>query len=288
MTSLLRVLRTGPLALLQDDGRPGQAAVGVGRSGAADRTAYALANRLVANPPGLAAIETTLGGLELEVRGAGVLVCLTGAPAPLHVDGVAVGDHAPIVVPSGSRLRVDPPVAGLRSYLAVRGGIDVPPVLGSRSHDVLSGLGPPPLAEGDLLRVGPAPREQPSVDQAPPPRYDEPAVLRVVRGPRADRVVDADALVDTTWTASDRSNRIGMRLTGGRVAPVAGAGELVSEGVWRGAVQVPPNGEPVVFLSDHPVTGGYPVVGVVLGADVDRAAQVRPGQQVRFRWVGAP
>lgn len=286
MTVRLRVLATGPLALVQDEGRPGLTGVGVGRSGAADRTAYALANRVVANPPGLAALEVTLGGLEVEVLGGSLTVCLTGAPAPLFVDDVPAGTHAPVTVPEGGRVRVDPPPVGLRSYLAVRGGVDVAPVLGSRSHDVLAALGPAPLAEGDELPVGPTPPEHPAVDQVAPPRYDDdPVVLRAVRGPRDGWVEDPDVLVATTWTSTERTNRIGMRLSGGAVQHAEGAGELPSEGVWRAAIQVPPNGEPVVFLADHPVTGGYPVVGVVVDADVDRAAQVRPGQQVRFRWV---
>lgn len=289
MSARLRVHATGPLALVQDAGRPGHTGIGVGRSGAADRAAYALANRLVANPPGAAVLEVTFGGLEVEVLDAAVTVCLTGAPCPMEVDGSGVGTHAPAAVAAGSRLRLLAPPSGLRSYLAVRGGIEVPATLGSRSHDVLAGLGPAPLTEGDELTVGPLPAEHPAVDQVAPPRYDDdPVVLRAVRGPRDGWVADADALVATTWTASDRTNRIGMRLEGGTVAHADDAGELPSEGVWRGAIQVPPSGEPVVFLADHPVTGGYPVVGVVLGEDVDRAAQVRPGQQVRFRWVGAP
>jgi allophanate hydrolase subunit 2 len=133
--------------------------------------------------------------------------------------------------------------------------------------------------------VGDAPGGFPDVDVLPPPRLDDEVVLRAVRGPRDGWVEDVEALVRTGWTASERSNRVGMRLAGGVVAHRGGAGQLPSEGAYRGAVQVPPSGEPVVFLADHPVTGGYPVVAVVVDADVDRAAQVRPGQSLRFRWV---
>jgi biotin-dependent carboxylase-like uncharacterized protein len=170
--------------------------------------------------------------------------------------------------------------------VAVRGGLDVPPVLGSRSRDVLAGLGPLPLAPGDVLPVGPGPAGLPGVDHLPPPALPGDVELRVVRGPRDEWVRDPEVLVATTWTASPRSNRVGMRLTGGRLVHADAGRQLPSEGVHRGAVQVPPDGEPVLFLADHPVTGGYPVVGVVVDADVDRAAQVRPGRQVRFRWVG--
>ena len=196
-----------------------------------------------------------------------------------------LGAYAVVAARPGEVVRLGVPPHGLRSYLAVRGGLDVPAVLGSRSHDVLSGLGPAPLREGDELAVGEPSAAFPDADVLPPPRTGSDVVLPAVRGPRDDWVRDVDTLVRTTWTASDRSNRVGMRLAGG-VLPHRDAGrQLPSEGAWRGAVQVPPGGEPVLFLADHPVTGGYPVVAVVLDADVDRAAQVRPGQRVRFRWA---
>jgi biotin-dependent carboxylase-like uncharacterized protein len=186
----------------------------------------------------------------------------------------------------GQTLRLGTPPTGLRTYLAVRGGVEVVAVLGSRSTDVLSGIGPRPLAAGDLLPVGPEPVELPLVDLAPVavPTADV-VTLRAVPGPRADWVVDPAALARTAWTASARSDRVGTRLDG---VPLrrARTDELPSEGMVRGAIQVPPGGEPVLFGPDHPVTGGYPVVAVVIDADLDRAAQVRPGQQVRFRLVG--
>jgi allophanate hydrolase subunit 2 len=153
---------------------------------------------------------------------------------------------------------------------------------------VLSGVGPPPLRSGDILAVGPEPPTFPIIDVAPvavpPPGV---VTLRAVPGPRADWIRDAGALVRTTWTASSRSDRVGMRLEGEPLRRTD-RGELPSEGMVRGAVQVPPGGEPVLLLADHPVTGGYPVVAVVVDADVDRAAQVRPGQQVRFLFAPAP
>lgn len=282
----LEVLATGVLALVQDLGRCGAGASGVGRSGAADRAALRLGNRLVANPEDSAGVEVVFGGLVVRAGAdlpAPLLVTLTGAPAPADVDGTPVGHHALVTLRPGQRLRLGPPPTGLRTYLAVRGGIDVAAVLGSRSTDVLSGVGPAPLAAGDLLPVGPEPVELPRIDVAPVavPTGDV-VTLRAVLGPRADRVADPAALARTVWTASGRSDRVGMRLQG---APLhrRDTTELPSEGMVRGAVQVPPGGEPVLFLADHPVTGGYPVVAVVLDADVDRAAQVRPGQQVCFR-----
>lgn len=283
----MTVVATGPLALVEDLGRPGRAGIGVARSGAADRASLRLANRAVGNDEGAAGLEVTLGGLSLEVGDEGLCLCVTGAPVDVTVDGRGAGSHTVLQVAPGARVVLGTPRAGLRSYVAVRGGIDVPLVLGARSRDVMAGLGPEPLTEGDVLPVGTPSADLPGVDHLPWPDLAEPAVLRAVRGPRDDWVEDADVLVSTTWRATDRSNRVGARLEGGTLRHARDR-QLPSEGAWRGAVQVPPSGEPVLFLADHPVTGGYPVVAVVVDADVDRAAQVRPGQEVRFRWVAAP
>ena len=287
----LEVVATAGRALVQDLGRPGHAASGVGRSGAADRSALRLVNRLLANPEDAAAIEVTFGGLTLRAGPdlpAPLTVALAGAPAPADVDGIPVGHHALVTLRTGRTLRLGTPATGMRTYLGVRGGIAVPAVLGSRSTDTLSELGPAPLAEGDLLPVGPEPAGLPLLDVAPVPLPpDGTVVLRAVPGPRDDRLADPGALATTTWTVSGRSDRIGMRLEGARLDRT-GRGELPSEGMVRGCVQVPPGGEPVLFLADHPVTGGYPVVAVVLDADVDRAAQARPGQRLRFRFVERP
>lgn len=287
MKRALEVVAVGPSALVQDLGRPGLGASGVGRSGAADRASLTLANRLVANPEGAAGVEVVFGGLAVRARSL-LTVALAGAAAPASVDGTAVGHHAVILLRPGQVLRLGLPPTGLRTYLAVRGGIDVAPVLGSRSTDTMSGIGPPALRVDDVLPVGPEPTELPIVDVAPvrPPPGDT-VVLRAVLGPRAGFVADARELAGVTWTASSRSDRIGMRLDGGRLRRSDDA-EVPSEGMVRGAVQVPPGGEPVVFLADHPVTGGYPVVATVCDADVDRAAQVRPGQSVRFVLVAPP
>lgn len=285
MTGALEVHHPGPYSLVQDRGRPGLAQIGVGVSGAADRGAYELANRLVGNAGGAAAVELTLGGLEVTAAGGDLWVALTGAAAPMRIGDRPVGAYSVEVVRDGARLAVGMPESGLRSYLAVRGGVDAPSVLGSRSFDAMSQIGPPPLRAGDVLPIGSAVAGDPVVDQAPPLLPSVETVLRVVRGPRDSHVADADVLVSTAWAASDQSNRVGIRLDGPRLDPAGdAAGHLPSEGAWRGAIQVPPGGQPIVFLADHPVTGGYPVVAVVVDADVDRAAQVRPGQAVTFVW----
>ncbi len=281
VTRALEVVAVGALALVEDLGRPGHGASGVGRSGAADRSALRAANRLVANPEGAAGIEVVFGGLAVRA-GAPLTVALTGAPAPADVDGTPVGHRALVDLRCGQVLRLGAPATGLRTYLAVRGGVDVAPVLGSRSTDTLSGLGPPKLVVGVVLPVGTEPDELPLVDVAP--AADPPAgavTLHAVLGPRAAFFADPGELSHTGWVASSRSDRIGIRLEGGGLRRREDA-ELPSEGMVRGAIQVPPGGEPVVFLADHPVTGGYPVVATVRDADVDRAAQIRPGQEVRF------
>ncbi|GAA4854782.1 biotin-dependent carboxyltransferase family protein [Actinomycetospora corticicola] len=283
---MIIVRATGPHTTVQDvRGRPGHADLGVGVSGAADRRALALANRLVGNDAEAAGLEITLGGFAADFPTSGV-VALAGAPAPLTIDGRAGDLHRPVVVPAGAELRLGTPPTGLRTYLAVRGGIAVERVLGSRSTDVIAGLGPAVVGEGDELPVGPAPGAPvPAVDLAPPPRAD--GVLRVVLGPRDDWFADPGLFLRSVWTVTDDLNRVGFRLEGpelGRSETFAEV-ELPSEGVIRGSVQVPPSGRPTVFLADHPVTGGYPVIGVVLDADTDVAGQLRPGEQVRFRRV---
>jgi biotin-dependent carboxylase-like uncharacterized protein len=280
----LEVVATGPLATVQDLGRPGLAALGVGRSGAADTDSMALANRLVGNAAGTSCVEVTFGGLEVRSRG-GVTVALAGAPCPMSVDGRQVAPYAVVWVPDGATLRLGAPTSGLRSYLAVRGGVDVTPVLGSRSTDTLSGVGPPPLEPGRQLRVGRATGPLPGVDHAPVRVPDSGDLwLRVSRGPRADWFTDAayDALLGSPYEVTSESNRVGMRLDGIALER-SRDDELPSEGMVPGALQVPPSGRPTLFLADHPVTGGYPVIAVVVRADLGLAAQARPGQHIRFR-----
>ena len=283
---MIEIEASGPRATVQDMGRPGYAALGVGRSGAADRAALRLANRLVGNPEQCAGLELTLGGLRARFREP-ALVAVTGAPCPVDVDGRPVGGapgmNAPFPIRAGQLLRIGTPERGLRTYLAVRGGIDVPPVLGSRSTDTLSGVGPAVPGPGTLLPIGRAGADFPNTDLAPlgPPADD---ALAVLPGPRADRFVPSaiSVLTSSAYTVTADADRVGIRLDGPRLER-AGRGELPSEGMVRGALQVPPDGRPILFLADHPVTGGYPVLAVVRGADLDRAGQLRPGAAVRFR-----
>ncbi|MET9256120.1 biotin-dependent carboxyltransferase family protein [Streptomyces sp. NPDC003717] len=281
----LAVVRAGVLTTVQDRGRPGHAHLGVPRSGALDRPAAALVNRLVGNAAGAAVLETTLDGCALRPRAA-VTVAVGGAPCPVTVDGRPAAWGAPLEVPAGALLDVGAAVRGVRTYVAVGGGVVVEPVLGSRSTDLLSGLGPPPLSDGAVLPLGDPPGPYARVDAAPQPAPPAELVLRVTPGPRADWFTP-EALATFTSRAfrvSAASNRIGLRVEGPALGR-ARTGELASEGMVLGAVQVPPAGRPVVFLADHPTTGGYPVIGVVRAADLPAAAQAAPGTPVRFTAV---
>lgn len=288
MSAELTVLEAGTLTTVQDRGRRGLAHLGVPRAGPLDAPAAALANRLVGNGPDAALLEVTLGGLEVRLS-AGRWVAVTGAPCPLAVGDRAAGHERAEWVPAGVTVRLGAPATGVRSYLAVAGGITVEPVLGSRSTDTLAGVGPPVVRTGSTLPVGPAGGAPHPHDTPRPPR---PGPLRVTPGPRAEWYADAvAALCRTAYTVSAESNRIGLRLDGEPLARERGGGlpdELPSEGMVLGAVQVPPSGTPVVFLADHPPTGGYPVVAVVDEDDLWQCAQLRPGDPVAFTPAAPP
>lgn len=299
----IEVVRAGALTTVQDLGRPGWAHLGVPRSGALDGPALRRANRLVGNPAATAGLEITLTGCALRLP-AGGTVALTGAAARLRIGGEPAEPETAVPVPAGMVVDIGPARRGVRSYLAVAGGVAVPAVLGSRSTDTLSGLGPAPLRNGDTLPVGPPPSAglpaldgdapgrdapggfAPSGDAPGGPAETEPSggelTLTVRLGPRDDWFTAAaiEALLGTTYTVSPLSNRVGVRLTGATLSRAV-AGELPSEGVVLGAVQVPTDGQPLIFLADHPTTGGYPVIAVV--DDVVPLAQVRPGATLRFR-----
>jgi biotin-dependent carboxylase-like uncharacterized protein len=298
----IEIVRPGPFAIVTDLGRPGYGHLGVPRSGAADADSLRLANRLVGNPEDAAAVELTVGGAALRFTSppgmAPAWVAVTGAAAPVrlgHGTETGLGDDSglgvPFAVPSGATLTVGTPATGVRSYLAVRGGVAVPPVLGSRSGDTLSGLGPAPLRAGDRLPVGGTAACGPIVADVAPLAGDGtgPAELRVVAGPRDGWFSHEamDRLRAATYEVTSDSNRSGLRLAGPGL-PRARQDELASEGMPLGALQVPPSGQPILFLADHPVTGGYPVIAVVTRADMGRAAQLRPGDTVRFRLVPPP
>ena len=302
----LEIVQPGLQALVQDLGRSGHAGQGVSASGALDRAAFLAANRLVGNHHNAPALELLHGGFCLRVHGHAV-VAVTGAEGPLilrRMDGLAMNAarHTPLALEAGDTLTLGAPEAGLRSYLAVRGGLAVAPVLGSCATDTLSGVGPAPLAAGQLLRVGHHENDHPGWHAASVAAHAESALPHLPRtghsadtvwldlhlGPRTDWF-SADAvrlLLEQPWQVTAQSNRVGLRLSGRQPLTRAAAfegQELPSEGTALGALQVPANGQPVLFLADHPLTGGYPVIACVAPHHLDLAAQLPAGALVRFR-----
>ncbi|WLP91997.1 biotin-dependent carboxyltransferase family protein [Gordonia sp. NB41Y] len=286
--TLIEIVAPGPLATIQDRGRPGYAHVGVPRSGAADRPSMDLANRLVGNDDSAAVIEATLGGLRIRTDTT-VLVAVTGAPVPVRAGGLSVAVGTAVPLPAGAELALGTPAHGCRTYVSVRGGFDVATTLGSRSTDTLSGLGPAPLSPGDVVGVGDLHGPWPAATEAPlDSTHPDVTRLTTRAGPRRGYLADPSGLFTGEWVATAHSNRVGVRVTRptGSAAPVlrhrADMPELRSEGVAHGSVQIPPGGEPVIFLADHPVTGGYPVVAVLTASASGRAAQLAAGDRVRF------
>ena len=291
------VLKPGLLSTLQDAGRPGHAAIGVGRAGAMDMPAWRLANALVGNLGDEAAIECTLLGPTLRFECA-AWIALTGAPIRAHVGARELPPWTACQIPVGSVLRLGGMTVGCRSYLAVRGGFDVRPVLGSRSSDLHARLGRDggrALQSGDVLPIGHAGTTSGSevLDGVrimswqldPQPWFDfagDPVMLlQGSHWTHLDEVSQAH-LHGASFTISKDSNRTASRLDGHTLhlrAPL----ELISEAALPGTVQLPPSGQPIVLMAEAPVTGGYPRIGQVAAVDLPRLAQRRPGDVVCFR-----
>ena len=302
----LRILSPGLQSLIQDLGRPGHAGLGVSSAGALDRSSVRRANRIVGNQPSAAVVESVAGGLRVQAVGDQVLA-VAGAPSALTVVTPSDGSEAEgpdddgqpeqvrtvpmataFALLDGEVLTIGAPERGFRSYLAIRGGVMADAVLGSRSTDTMSGIGPAPLAAGQLLAAGVATSSNVVGNPELQPEFPDTGVtvLDIVPGPRDDwfDVAALESLCSQDWAVSPRSNRVGMRLDG---TPLSRSrdGELPSEGTMAGALQIPPEGQPVLFLADHPITGGYPVIGVVVDHQLDLAAQVPIGGSIRFRWA---
>ncbi|GAA1144527.1 carboxyltransferase domain-containing protein [Nesterenkonia lutea] len=314
----LTVLDPGLQTLIQDFGRSGFSDLGVSRAGVADEDAARQVNRLLGNAPQAAVLETLYGGVSLQAETT-VVLAVAGAQVTLDVTApegssrrVRLG--APFALTAGETLTLGAPEWGLRSVIGLRGGIAATPVLGSVSADTMSGLGPDPLAPGDQLRTagtatGAVAAAEPQNRRAQDPSSEGQSALRFTYGPRADwfSTEEAVRLAAQPWVVSRSSNRIGIRLEVPEDDAAQGAensahraqnsapgaqdeaprplrrlkeGELPSEGVVRGSLQMPPSGTPVLFLNDHPVTGGYPVIGVVIDEDLPLAAQLAPGDQI--------
>ncbi len=289
--SALAVLDAGLLTTVQDLGRFGYQRVGIPPSGPMDRLAFMAANRLVANPDGAAALECTIKGPRLEVRQA-ALVAVTGAPMGLTVNGQEASAWTAVRVRPGDVLAFQMASAGCRAYLAVAGGIDVPPVLGSRATYLrgnLGGLEGRALRKGDVLAVGPpagAAREGRAIPPALRPAYPAERECRVILGPQADRFTPEGvrAFLGDPYEVTPQADRMGYRLKGPVIAHARGH-DIVSDGIPLGGIQVPGEGQPIVLLVDRQTAGGYTKIATVVGVDIGAIGQTRPGQRVRFRRV---
>ena len=293
----LEIRSTGLQALFQDTGRHGLASQGVSASGAMDKGALRAANRLVGNAVDAACIELVYGGFECVCHGDAV-VAFTGAQAPITLvtaGGVRheVPGHAAIALCDGDRITLGQPSAGIRCYLAVRGGFEVDPVLGSCATDTLARIGPPPILAGDVLGIRPVTRGavvgMPMLPADELPTLQHTVMLDVVMGPRTDWFTPeaVEQFLGQTWRVTPQSDRVGLRLQGDTPLTRAKTDELPSEGTVLGAIQVPPNGQPVLFMADHPLTGGYPVVASVAPYHLDRAGQIPIGANLRFNLIQA-
>jgi len=285
----VEVVRPSLQLLVQDAGRPGYAALGVSASGAADRRAMHDANRAVGNTTSAAVLES-VGGAVLRFRGAGV-AAVAGALGALALSGPdgtarAVVHGEPFATVDGDELTLGHPERGLRYVIAVRGGLDAVPALGSRAADTLAGLGPEALTAGVVIPVGDAGRHavEPTGVARELPAPGDLMHLEITLGPRDDwfTAEALEALTDQEWTVTPRSDRVGIRLQGEVPLERSAHGELPSEGAVTGAIQVPPDGQPVLFLPDHPLTGGYPIIGALTDRGLDLAGQLAPGVRLRF------
>jgi antagonist of KipI len=287
---VITILDAGPQTTVQDLGRTGQMRHGIPPSGPVDRFAFVVANRLVGNPDGAAALECTLIGPRFEVDAAGA-IAVTGADMPVTVNGAEAPRWATIALNAGDVVKLGPARAGVRSYVAFSGGLDVPLVLGSRSTYVrgrMGGLEGRALRKGDALRTLPSGPVRPRrVEPDAVPDYRSAQPIRLVLGPQDDRFTDAGirALLDSPYEVLPQSDRMGARLRGPRIEHARGH-DIISDGIALGSVQVPGDGQPIVLLVDRQSTGGYTKLATVFSCDIGRIGQARPGQSLRFQAVG--
>ena len=287
---MIRVLDPGPLTTVQDAGRSGQMRYGIPPSGPVDRRSFVLANRLVGNPDGAAALEFTLMGPRLRAE-TPCTIAVTGADAPVTLNDAAAPVWTTLTLEAGDVLRIGAVRAGVRGYVAVAGGIDVPPVLGSRATYLrgrMGGMHGRALARDDQLPLGAAPAapRRRAVPLDARPEWGGEPVLRVVLGPQADRFTDDGiaAFLGGSYQLLPQSDRMGARLNGARITHARGH-DIISDGIALGAVQVPGDGQPIVMLVDRQSTGGYTKIATVCSFDIARVGQGKPGQRLRFTAV---
>jgi len=286
---VIRVVDPGPQTTVQDLGRPGHLRDGIPPSGPVDVRAFVIANRLAGNLDGAAGLECTLLGPRFTVETA-CAIAVTGADAPVTVNGEAAPAWTTLVLAAGDTVRIGAARAGVRVYVAFSGGLDVPPALGSRATYLrgrLGGVEGRGLRRGDVLRVFPAPsppaRRLPALEV---PSFEAEPEIRVVLGPQADRFTAEGiaAFLGGPYEMLPQSDRMGARLAGPRIAHARGH-DIISDGIALGSIQVPGDGQPIVLLVDRQSTGGYTKIATVGSFDIGRIGQVKPGQRVRFRAV---
>jgi len=288
------VHKPGLLTTIQDGGRRGHAAIGVGHAGAMDEVALRLANALAGNPLDAPALECALQGPVLQFERAAT-VALCGAAVEARINGETAAGWQPLHVGAGSTLDCSRIPRGTYACLAFAGGIVAARVLGSASADINSGLGPRALRSGDRIELG---ATDPPASAAthrgsawmldPRPWFDPDPdrPIRILRGSHFDALDDTSrrVLFEQAFRVSPESNRVGTRLDGPRLA-LATPLELVSEAVAHGTLQLPPGGQPIALMAEHPTTGGYPRIGQIAAIDLPRLAQRRPGDAVRFEEI---
>lgn len=291
----IEVLSAGLPVLFQDLGRFGKTSLGISASGAADRGSFKRANRIVGNAANTAAFEISPAGFSFNMRGRGV-IALTGAPSPAAIttpsgQTLLLPINRPVALDEGDIVTLQPPASGMRTYLAVRGGFDVTPVLDSCSTDTLAQIGPAFLKAGDTVGINTAlPGAHVQLDNEPAqdlPKGGQTVTLDVTMGPRTDWFTDAGVaqFLSQDWLVTPKSSRVGIRLEGVALER-RNTDELPSEATMHGAIQVPASGQPVLFLADHPLTGGYPVIANVAEHHLDLAGQIPVGARIRFKPVG--
>ena len=284
----LRVLTPGPLTTIQDQGRFGYIASGIGTCGVMDADAYDAANYLVGNRHGEAVLEATLAGPSILFE-TDCICAVTGADMDTRIGGVPVEPYRPFWVQAGQVLAMGFARTGCRGYLAVQGGFDVPAVMGSRSTDLkcaIGGLEGRALRAGDVLTVPDESRTSVMDRKRHAPVYSQSVTVRVVPGPQADAF--AEEGWNTFWHGvfrlSTQSDRMGLRMEGPAIATKHGA-DIVSDGIALGAIQVTSAGQPIILMADRQTTGGYAKIGTVCTVDLPKLAQLKPGAEVRFEMI---
>ena len=284
----LHILTPGLQTTVQDRGRFGYQSAGIGVSGAMDQDAYAAANYLVGNHRGEAALEMTLLGASIQFDG-DCVCALTGADMNATLDGEPMERYRPFCIAEGQVLTLGYAVNGCRAYLAIQGGIDIPPVLGSRSTNLKAGLGGlqgRPLRRGDVLSAPGGVDIVYLQRKRPTPFFSQQVTVRVIPGPQAKAFTQKgfDTLWTKTFILSDKSDRMGLRLGGPSIETVSGS-DIVSDGIAPGSIQITSAGQPIILMADRQTTGGYAKIGTVCSFDLPTLAQLQPGAVIGFREI---